>query len=353
MVQPGSYRSCRYCGHRFEERQQPGRKREYCSLGCRQQAQRERDGRVPVQPSPSLVGRPIAEDLQGLAAGLLAAEYGGQDLETLLRLAGNLAREVEHYAAAAVSDARSAGAGWEQVARAAQISVPTARTRWNDQEVMRRMKRRAADKAAVHDGDAGGQSVADTGQSAARAGRRLASALSYLHRTSGLTIREVAEETGLSASYVSRILSGERTPTWSVTSALATAFGGEPEQVSVLWESAHSMTPVARQPFPHQAGRLRSALWGLYLAAARPDTAHLCRICPGVLTPEVVEDLLSGDLLPDWETTGAFVSALGGWPADIRPLWEEAHYAFLLWVHPLPDAAVPGPQEPPDGARRT
>ncbi|MGW6739175.1 helix-turn-helix domain-containing protein [Streptomyces sp. NPDC055025] len=320
----------------FEQTAGRGRRREYCTVECRRHAQREREGRLSQQPSHSPLGRPLAEDLQALAAGLLTAEYGGLGLEKLLRLARELAKEVECYTAAAVHDARAAGSGWEKVARAAQVSVPTARLRWNEKQVVRMMHRRAARQPLIGVAAAEGQNSGDPEQPAVRASQRLASALSYLHRASGLTIREVAERTGLSASYVSRILSGERMPSWSVTASLARVFDGEADHLSALWASTHEVTHPTRHPFPRQLARLQDALRGQYLAAARPDPSHLCRIRPGVLTPEIVEDLLSGEEVPDWDTTGAFVSALGGWPADIRPLWEETHYAFLMWLQSAP-----------------
>ncbi|MDH2394128.1 helix-turn-helix transcriptional regulator [Streptomyces sp. HNM0663] len=349
MVEAG-YGLCGYCRRRFEQRTGRGRRRQYCTVKCRRQAQREREGRLPTQPAASPLGRSLAEDLQAMAARLLAAEYGGQELETLLRHAGDLAREVECYRAAAVHDARVSGTGWEAVAKAARVSVPTARLRWNGEQVRRAMDRRARQRARAAEvvADGAGAAEAGGGERAVTGSKRLTSALSYLHRASRLPIREVAQHTGLSASYVSRILSGERLPSWPVMVSLVKAFGGDPAHLSALWESSHGVCVPARQAFPQQLARLRAALWGLYLAAARPGVAHLCRIQPGALTPESVEDLLSGDVLPDWETTGAFVSALGAGPAEIRPLWEEAHYAFLVWVHPMPDAA-PGGMEA-DGA---
>ncbi|MFD5752476.1 helix-turn-helix domain-containing protein [Streptomyces sp. NPDC127033] len=314
-------------------------------MECREHARREREGKLPQQPSQSALGRPLAEDLQSLAAGLLAAEYGGQGLETMLRLAGDLAKEVECYAAAAVHDARAAGSGWEKVALAARVSTTTARMRWNEKQILRMMSRRAIRHTRGSGAGAEGLVTADAGQPAARASQRLASALSHLHRISDLTIREVADSTGLSPSYVSRILSGERMPSWPVTASLARACGGEAEHVRALWASTQGGTQPSRLPFPRQLVRLQDALRGLYLAAARPDPSHLCRIRPGTLTREIVEDLLSGEMVPDWDTTGAFVSALGGSPADIRPLWEETYYAFLIWMQSPPEGAEAA--EPP------
>ncbi|MFF5728193.1 helix-turn-helix domain-containing protein [[Kitasatospora] papulosa] len=269
-----------------------------------------------------------------------------------MQRADALAKEVEYYAAGAVIDARAAGASWDQVARSARVSVPTARARWNQDEVKRRMERRSQDRAAAAaDPDPSGEDASvERAPSLEQATKRLAAALSHLHRASEMTIRELAEAIGRSPSYVSRILSGTRKPGWSVTEALTLACGGDPAQLLLLWENAQATPPPVRLGFPAHLQQLRSALLGMYLAAHRPHFDHLCRIAAGVLTPEVIADLLNGEVMPDWRTTGAFVSALGQQPADVRPLWEHAHYAFLLRLHPgLPpadqQAGKPGMQD--------
>ncbi|MEW2400272.1 helix-turn-helix transcriptional regulator [Streptomyces sp. NPDC046862] len=335
------YDICRHCRERFAQANGPGRKKEYCSIACRQKAQRERDGRLGQQQARSAhpLGRRIAEDLQALAAALLEAEYDGRPLAELLRYADEVTREVECYTAAAVHDARNQGADWKQVAAAAQVSATTARTRWAESRVQTRLKRRAAERAAVrqpHASPAG--EGAPLSKAAERASAKLASALSYLHRSSSLTIKEVAEQTTLSPSYVSRILSGERKPTWPVVHALVELFGEDPAELSVLFESAHGLVPAPRHAIPDAVARLQAALQGLHLAAGRPQFGVIRKASRGTLSTQVISDILSGQMVPGWEQTAALVTALGGWPSDIRPLWEAIHYAFLYCLDPIPQS---------------
>jgi transcriptional regulator with XRE-family HTH domain len=351
------YGKCRYCRQRFERTGKPGRKQEYCTPACRRRAQRERSRNTPntVQPadSPLPLARNIAESVQALADGLLAAEYDEQDLALLLGRAAELTREVEYYVCAAVHDARIQGAGWDTVAAAASVSPATARSRWAGKTVRRRLERRASERSAARPRDPAGHAVQarpdrqEAGQPGERPSGKLAAALSHLHRSSGLTIRDVADTMGLSPSYVSRILSGERVPSWPVVVILADLFDGDPDELAVLWENAQGLTPPARRPLPDAAARLNSALRGLYLAAACPSPARIHEASGGALSVPTVKDILAGRLVPDWKTTVAFVRAVGGTPADIRPLWEAVHYAFLVFLDPLPDGAAP-PSPAPD-----
>ncbi|MEV6594750.1 helix-turn-helix domain-containing protein [Streptomyces acidicola] len=284
--------------------------------------------------------------MQALADGLLAAEYDEQGLRALLRRAGELTKEVEYYICAAVHDARTRGASWETVAEAASVSAATARGRWADKTVERRLALRATERA-VRTRDAAAPVAQLRGESqkarqpSERSASKLGAALSHLHRRSTLTMRQVADQTGLSPSYVSRILSGERVPAWPVVRALADLFGGDPDELTVLWENAQGLTPMARQPIPDATARLKTALRGLYLAAASPPYSRIHDASGQALSVPVIKDILNGQLVPEWKTTVTFVRALGGTPADIRPLWEAVHYAFLVVMDPPDDDTDP------------
>ncbi|MER5881190.1 helix-turn-helix transcriptional regulator [Streptomyces sp. NPDC001910] len=300
--------------------------------------------------NPLPLARNIAESVQALAQTLLASEYAEQDLESLLRQAGELTREVEYYTCAAVQDARQKGTSWETVAAAASVSAATARSRWAEKTVRRRLERRAAEQLALRQRDpvtppaplcTDGQSGT---QPSDRAASKLAAALSHLHRSSGLTIRQVAESTDLSPSFVSRIMSGERLPNWPAVQTLADLFKGDSDELAVLWENAHGMTPPARQPLPDAAARLNAALRGLYLAAASPSPQRIHEASGCTLSVPMINDILEGSTIPDWRTTASFVQAVGGTPTDLRPLWESVHYAFLVFLDPVDgDAPLPPP----------
>lgn len=168
-----------------------------------------------------------------------------------------------------------------------------------------------------------------------RATVRLARALSHLQRASGKPLRALGVEAQVSASYVSRVMSGERCPSWDVTRRLIAACDGDPAELRPLWVSARGLGYPARE-LPN-AATLHAALRGLHLAAARPDPATICRSSLGRLTPEGIAQLLHGPQVPDWQTVDCFVHAVHGCCDEIRPLWEAvAAQARLTPAEPGP-----------------
>ncbi|MGW7604148.1 helix-turn-helix domain-containing protein [Streptomyces antimycoticus] len=365
MGTSAAYTRCALCGRRFRQRTGPGRKKDYCDTSCRRRAQRLRDGQAMVaSPSVSLGwGRQVADDGLVLAARLAEAERERVPLAELLAHADRLSVNVACYVAAAVQDARAQGSGWAAVAEAAGVSVETARVRWSEQKIKRLLARRDQRWPAPlkHSqpppggrGTAGQQFPAqDSTTEGAR--RQLAAALSSLQRSSSVTLQEAAQQAELSPSYVSRVLAGSRLPAWPVVHMLATIFGGNAGDLKFLWEWAHGGCPPTRQSVAGAARRLLWALRGLYLAAGMPGLPSLAGEGDQALTAETLQEVLEGELVPDWRTVEELVVRMGGDPASVRPLWEDLHYAFLASfrdVFPeggLPRSGLPG-TEPDPGA---
>ncbi|MEU8682144.1 helix-turn-helix transcriptional regulator [Streptomyces sp. NPDC048611] len=298
----------------------------------------------------------------------MEAEHQQAPLPVLLEHADNLTKEAGYYTAAAVHDARMAGSGWEAVAAAAGVSVSTARGWWGERKVKRLLARRARQQCLCLSRRGSTQRPAEAADSSpaggdegctpsGRASRKLVSALSHMQRNSGMTIHDAAQQADLSPSYVSRILAGDRVPNWPVVHMLATIFGGRAQELRALWESAQGVSYPARQGVHSAAQRLQDALRGLYLAASCPE---LTRGRDRGLTTQAAGEALRGEVVPDWPTTSALITWLGGHPADVRPLWEDVHYAFLTShdVFPcggLPRSHLPEPEaddgpEPGDGS---
>ncbi|MFB9388240.1 helix-turn-helix domain-containing protein [Streptomyces coeruleoprunus] len=291
---------------------------------------------------------------------LLELEYAHDGLGALLSKARQISSELEHYAAAAVSDARSRGAGWDDVAQAACQSRSTVRSRWNDSAVTRlfinRLKDRensllarpapfAARQELLADAQAG---LGEKETQAARASQKIALALSFLHRHSGLHIKQVADRTGLSASYVSRILSGERMPTWTAVRLLAETYDAEPTDLRLLWEASHGLARTARPPLEDAVARLAGALRGMYLAAGCPTYEQVAEASAGVLEAGIVEGALTGRIVPCWETTSSLLTALNAQPGDLRGVWEDTNYSFLVCLMMSPHDAPPPLPAPAD-----
>ncbi|MFD3821930.1 helix-turn-helix domain-containing protein [Streptomyces sp. NPDC058625] len=292
-----------------------------------------------------------------LAGQLVASEMRQEELGTLLERVEVIRRELDIYTAAAVQDARHRGEKWESVARAAHVAPETARARWGPEKVARMMDLHANDKRAAPARWSSVRSAlsregretppGDWWEGAGSVGR-LASALTQLQVASGKTIREVAERTMLSSSFISRVLSGDRLPTWDLVCALCNIFGSDPAELRVLFEVAHGMTVPQRQPAPAAIKQLHAAVRGLHLAARSPSPEQIEVLSGRAVDAKAARLVLSGFDVPDWGVLSALVSALGGRPSEVKPLWEAVHYAFLMVDDPgLPDgiAHIAGPKQ--------
>ncbi|MFK8909428.1 helix-turn-helix domain-containing protein [Streptomyces sp. YS-3] len=293
-----------------------------------------------------------AEGVQGAVMDLLEGEHAHADLESLLTLARRVGLELECYAAAAVMDARARGASWKEVGASSFTSATTASARWSPAEVRRLFERRAAARSAGRTAHAvlmpaarasADESALDEAALArARASSSLSCALSFLLRRSGLSMQEAAQGTGLSRSYVSKIVSGDRVPTWPAAQALAEAVGANAGDMRPLWEAAQGLARAPRPSLDEAVARLGSALRGMYLAAGCPPYEQVSRLSGEVVPPAVVEGALRGEVVPCWETTSALLTALNAQPQDLRGIWDDANYAFLLCLQmPLHDGAPP------------
>jgi hypothetical protein len=109
---------------------------------------------------------------------------------------------------------------------------------------------------------------------------------------------------------------------------VVTAAGGRPEEFRLLWEWARGHRQPSRRSAVASLTRFHGALRGLEWAAGRPNgrlSAH-----DGTEDDEALAAALSGELVPDWATTHHLVHQMGGDPEQVRPLWEDVQYTFLL-----------------------
>ncbi|NIY65635.1 helix-turn-helix domain-containing protein [Streptomyces malaysiensis] len=160
-----------------------------------------------------------------------------------------LMRDVEDLTAVAVRQARERGASWEAIGQVAHVSGDSARTRWSPRQVERLLEQRAKRAGHLHAPypsvvparDAAAPSVpgsAELPDEEGPPGRQLARALADLHAGSAKSLRRLARDTGVSPSFISRLLSGERRPSWPVAEKFVHACGGDPAELRPKWERA-------------------------------------------------------------------------------------------------------------------
>ncbi|MER6738941.1 helix-turn-helix domain-containing protein [Streptomyces puniciscabiei] len=164
------------------------------------------------------------------------------------------------------------------------------------------------------------------------AGQDLANVLSSLQRASGLSLRALADHTGLSAGHLSRLMSGERFPAWKHVAALARACGADPEVLRRVWENSN-----ARRDSQAAPASLASALRFLHLRAGSPTPWAIAVTSGNQLDQDRVAALLDGTVTGEWEEVERLVQLLDGETSYFLPLWEAE-------ATTQPD---PTPQPPP------
>ncbi|MFE6743854.1 helix-turn-helix domain-containing protein [Streptomyces tubercidicus] len=278
-----------------------------------------------------------------------------------IRLYVALQRDLEDYIAIAVRQALARGAEWDEISALTATSTSLLKSRFSEPQVSKvrskRRKRRptqprpSADSASWHAGEAPVYVEAEP-PSWQWARDALARALSHLHRSSGLPVRTLGFRSGVSASYVYRVMAGERNPTWETVQGLARACECDPGDLLDLWNAAQGFTEDGGGTPPTYAqalARFQGAFRGLHLAMARSPLETLS----GALEPasrmelRLIESLLSpttatGAEQLSWPTVAALTKALRGDRERMRNLWQPLQSTAPHPVTPTIPAAAFG-----------
>ncbi|MFG2143456.1 helix-turn-helix domain-containing protein [Streptomyces sp. NPDC048696] len=352
----GAFRNatCPQCGTPFRQERRQGRPFTYCSPECKASASRRNKGSEGPGSSPYDDDlQAVGEDIDQLANNLLAAIHNGDGPYELLWIVAEVQRSLQDFTALNIARGRARGQTWDQLGAPLGFSGERLRKKWPMSMITRRLDNYRANRAARQAGQPAVSPAvpsqrrppaeeADTDNDTATAApfatqtppQQLAGALSFLQRRTGKPLRQTAAETGISPSHLSRLLAGTRRPSWPVVKNLVAACDGNPHEVRPLWENAHRPTgplsaptqpDVASAGDPGQArAQLRDALRGLYLAADRPDLWRIRAATADTLTIGHIARALTSPHLLGWSVTSRLVFALGGRPADLRPLWHTA-----------------------------
>ncbi|MEU9377740.1 helix-turn-helix transcriptional regulator [Streptomyces sp. NPDC048255] len=365
---------CDHCGIELAASQgRTGRPQKYCGSACRQAAHRQRRTATPhsgrpkpqtsqyVSPAPqpshaSAAGADdlteITKDLQESTRELLRllteADTGGED--PLTRVA-QIQQQLEGLTAGLVGRARKHRVTWGRISGILGISQDTARHRYTDEFIQRRIARLTSQRTTAHNPprqpvpQAGPQSQppqhatptkpadAQTGPptSNGAAYNRLAPVLSMLVRTSKQANKDISAKIGCSPSYLSRILSGERLPTWSLTEKFARACGADPAVLRAVWvtercsDRTRDSGPPGSSDSPVPAvDALRQAVHTLHARAGLPAAQDIAVASRWTLTTDDVANLIEGTQLPTWRALKLFVDLLGGDASHFHRLLDEA-----------------------------
>ncbi|MGW3954043.1 helix-turn-helix domain-containing protein [Streptomyces sp. NPDC004752] len=369
--------TCAWCGG--ERRlQATGRPGSYCSTKCRQAAHRHKQA-AARPPDTEQYDQALHVQLKQIihtAQAVIDALGQPEAHESeLLGQAVRLQVLAERMTPGMVARARQRGASWEQIGSLLGMSKDTARKKWSQLSRRAGSPQRTAPAPAPpvpavppDRSPAAPAAGLDSGDIADRAGPAtlaapavracpppaaghgdLASVLSSLQRASGLSLRALAGRSSLSPSYLSRLMSGERFPSWKNTAALARACGADPEVLRKVWE-----TSQARRAGRPYTASLASALRYLHQRAGSPTPWVISVTSGHRLGQDYVAALLDGTATGPWEDIHRLVQLLDGEPAYFLPLWET-ETAALPAPRPAPPPPAPKPparEEPQPPARR-
>ncbi|WP_433890911.1 helix-turn-helix domain-containing protein [Streptomyces sp. CA-111067] len=377
---------CLNCGTELRTRAgTSGRPAAYCGTLCRQAAYRRRrradtvaDAGVAatVEPVPGgtaadAVVRELAQDMLEEARHLLRVlDRPDAPLLDPVEQAVNLNRAVEALTAALVGRARRGRVPWGRLGPALSMQPDTARRAFRADIVGRRIAGAKGPQAPGPAAPPPRPPAPEAATAANRSRSHLAPVLSRLQRASRMPLRALAARLGIDPSQASRILSGERFPSWHLTERFARACGADPMVLRKVWEDEklREDQPSDRAGRPaaddDPAERLRIALHTLHVKAGYPAPDVLAEATRHTLRPKDISAALDGNL-PYWPLLADLVQALGGDPAYFRPLWETAtghlpaapHRPATAPVTAPATAPPPGPplalpaQLPPSGER--
>ncbi|AXI91208.1 hypothetical protein SAM9427_36110 (plasmid) [Streptomyces sp. ETH9427] len=375
--------TCSWCGNprRIQATGRPG---EYCSTRCRQAAHRHRH--TAMEP-------PDTEEFdQALRVQLKQMEQAARTILEILTAADGAVSEplqqmvrlqvlAEKLTPHMVARTKLRGATWDQIGALLGMTGDTARKKFS--LPTRRAGQRSvpvglpptlvgpaaavpappagpACPMAPDGADVGGDGT--DGQSPpsptpapapcatpATGGRDLATVLSSLQRASGLSLRALASRASLSPSFLSRVMCGERFPSWKHTCSIARVCGADPEVLRRVWESSNARRD--NQPRP---STLASALRFLHLRAGSPTPWAISVTSNNDLDEDYIAGLLQGTTIGPWEDIHRIVQILDGEPSFFFPLWEVEAFAQPVPqpTHQPPPARAPAREEPPPSSAR-
>ncbi|MGW7473866.1 helix-turn-helix domain-containing protein [Streptomyces cyaneofuscatus] len=312
------------CGKSIDRRPGGGRPRDYYDESHRSRAQRKRDHELRAAV-PGFSHRSVATELALRADELFAACFSDVPLDGVLELTSRIVDDAQCVAAAAVSEERSAGRTWSEIAVVAGLTEGQARARWGGARTAQRLSaREPAPWARQPDGtDAhASRTVPPAAQRTSDAASALGRALRTLREHTKAVFEDLAAEAGMPPFAVRWVLEGKAVVPWTTVFTLVHLLGGHPADLRLLWETASKSVP--RLPdAPYLADHLAAGLRGARLAAGHPAAASIC--LPGFSQAET-DAVFDGRLVPDWKALCEVLQWLDADPEPFKALWA-AHRA--------------------------
>ncbi|WP_338704002.1 helix-turn-helix transcriptional regulator (plasmid) [Streptomyces sp. Q6] len=261
----------------------------------------------------------IAEDLFQTVVELRDTVFSDAPTQQVMTFKALVQRLMDDLESAAVGRGRSRGESPEQLAAAIGLSLERLRKKHHPALTEQRLSHRTRPAAGQGPGSRRRDQAASPQDY-----RRLLAALSFLLRKNALTQKALAQQMGFTPSYVSRLLSGERTLSWRYVTKMTELCGREPDLLRPLWNAAFATSPpVGTDPVQY----LRDHLCALRLAVGNPADADLLKAGRPELTERHLQMSFTGPGVPSWETVRLLARTLSCSAEDLQPLWRTASAA--------------------------
>ncbi|MER5967506.1 helix-turn-helix domain-containing protein [Streptomyces sp. NPDC002057] len=270
--------------------------------------------------------REMSEDGVLLADSLLGSSTSGTAPATeQLRDAIAVRDLAEEMISTLVVRQRAERKPLDELAQILDLSVDRLRKKYSPETVDSRLATRSRPRYTITETSKATEPP-DAPTRLRQPGQRLASALHLAYRgsTTVRSQRELADRMGVDPSYVSRVFSGERDPSWPHVKAICELCGGDEKLMESLWGAATSWKP--RQT-DDPAGDLRTYLSALRYAAGSPDddTILASAMTSPALTLNDLTQAFHGPGTPSWHVISILTVILHSLPQITLPLWSRAH----------------------------
>lgn len=305
---------CAHCRVPFARPHRLGRLPSYCSVSCRSEAHRAHSPGTASADTASLIGKSVQSKTRALARAAAGPSY--ESALTKLARCRNIQQDLADLVATLSRQALyQERASWDDIARSLGLPAEEVRASVEAKDaILIRAQRRQQPARSQQTADC----VPDQ--------HRLGHALSHLQRRDGRSVRALARTLGISPSYLSLILLGQRVPSWDRVTRIIQACGGCPDDLHGLWERARGLQFADKTKEQYQQS-LQAMLRGLYIAAHEPDVKELTAVS-SLLRARQVRAMLHGaansPALAEWPAVSALARALQADMGEVRRLWQGA-----------------------------
>ncbi|MFE4692160.1 helix-turn-helix domain-containing protein [Streptomyces sp. NPDC056749] len=277
----------------------------------------------------------IAEDLVAKTGDLFTQSSSGASPLEQLREAVAIQQLAEQAVAGLVVQQRSLGEPLGELEPLLDLSADRLRKKYPPYVVDQQLGSRIRPTLAVLCSSQSAKSAATKTSSVRHPHQRLACALTFMWKRSGITQRALAEHMNTDRSYVSRMLSGERRATLQHVKLIAEKCGGDTDLVVLLWEIAAGVQSTSTDP----AHTLRTYLRALRYAAGSPDDEQILVSTQHTITATELQRAFNGPGVPKREVVRQLATALQSLPETVLPLWNRAQSSLQAGTSSYPAAA--------------